>query len=38
MLSQLNNLSGQDANDNEDLSNCKYRDVNYFSNLDQNLN
>ena len=35
--SQLNNLSEKENNDNENLSNCKYRDISYFSNLDVEL-
>ena len=34
---QLNNLSEQDTNDNENLSTCKYRDVSYFSSLGRKL-
>ena len=34
ILCQLNNLSEQDTNGNENLPNCKYRDVSYFSNFD----
>ena len=33
LLCQLNNLSEKENNDNENLSNCKYRDISYFSNL-----
>ena len=32
-LCQLNNLSEQETNSNENLPNCKYRDVSYFSNI-----
>ena len=35
ILCQLNNLSEQDTNNNENLPNCKHRDVSYFSDLDQ---
>ena len=34
---QLNNLSEEETNDNENLHNCKYRDVSYFTNLDMKL-
>ena len=37
LLCQLNNISEQDTNDNENLPNCKYRDVSCFSKLDQKL-
>ena len=33
LLCQLNDLSEKENNDNENLPNCKYRDVGYFSNL-----
>ena len=33
----LNNLSEKENNDNENLPNCTYRDVSYFSNLDVEL-
>ena len=36
-LCQLNNLSEKENNDNENLPNCKYRDISYFSNLDMEL-
>ena len=39
-LSQLNNLSEKEDDDNENLLNtvnCKYRDISYFSNLDVEL-
>ena len=29
----MKNLSDKKANDNENISNCKYRDKSYFSNL-----
>ena len=34
LLCQLNNLSEKENIDNENLSNCKYTDISYFSNLD----
>ena len=34
---QSNNLSNKQSNDNESLSNCKYRDINYIFNLDVKL-
>lgn len=34
ILRQLNYLSEQETNDNENLRNCKNIDVSYFSNLD----
>ena len=37
LLCQLNNLSEKKNIDNENLSNCKYRDISYFSNLDVEL-
>ena len=37
LLRQLNNLSEKENNDNENLPNCKYRDISYFSNLDVEL-
>ena len=37
LLCQLNNLSEKKNIDNERLSNCKYRDISYFSNLDVEL-
>ena len=37
LLCQLNNFSEKENNDNENLPNCKYRDINYFSNLDVEL-
>ena len=33
-LCQLNKLSEKESNDNENLPNCKYRDISHFSNLD----
>ena len=30
----MNYLSEKENNDNENLTNCKYRDISYFSNLD----
>ena len=36
-LCQLNNLSEKENNDNENLPNCKYRDISYFSNLNVEL-
>ena len=33
----MNNLSEKENNDNENLPNCKYRDISYFSNLDGEL-
>ena len=32
LLCQLNNLSEKENNDNENMTNCKYRDKSYFSN------
>ena len=37
LLCQLNNLSEKENIDNENLPNCKYRDISYFSNLDVEL-
>ena len=37
LLCQLNNLSEKKNNDNENLPNCKYRGISYFSNLDVEL-
>ena len=37
-LCQLNNLSEKENHGNENLPNCKYRDISYFSNLDVGLN
>ena len=37
LLCQLNNLSEKENNNNENLPNCKYRDMSYFSNLDVEL-
>ena len=37
LLCQLNNLTEKENNDNENLPNCKYRDISYFSNLDVEL-
>ena len=37
LLCQLSNLSEKENNDNENLPNCKYRDISYFSNLDMEL-
>ena len=36
-LCQLNNLFEKENNDNENLPNCKYRDISYFSNIDVEL-
>ena len=36
-LCQLNNPSEKENNDNENLPNCKYRDISYFANLDVEL-
>ena len=33
----MNNLSEKETNDNENLPNCKYRDISYFSNIDVEL-
>ena len=33
----MNNLSEKETNDNENLPNCKYRDVSYFFNPDVEL-
>ena len=33
----MNNLSEKENNDNENLPNCKYRNISYFSNLDVEL-
>ena len=37
LLCQLNNLSEKENSYNENLPNCKYRDISYFSNLDVEL-
>ena len=37
LLRQLNNLSEKENIDNENLPNCKYRDLSYFSNLEVEL-
>ena len=37
LLCQLNNLSEKENIDNENLPNCKYRYISYFSNLDVEL-
>ena len=37
LLCQLNNLSQKENIDNENLPNCKYRDIRYFCNLDVEL-
>ena len=37
LLYQLNNLSEKENNNNENLPKCKYRDIDYFSNLDVEL-
>ena len=37
LLCQLNNLFEKENIDNENLPNCKYRDISYFSNLDVEL-
>ena len=37
LLCQLNNLSEKENIDNENLPNCEYRDISYFSNLDAEL-
>ena len=37
LLCQLNNIFEKENNDNENLPNCKYRDISYFSNLDVEL-
>ena len=36
-LCQLNNLFEKENNDNENLPNCKYRDISYFFNIDVEL-
>ena len=37
LFCQLHNLSEKRNIDNENLPNCKYRDISYFSNLDVEL-
>ena len=37
LLCQLNTLSEKEKIDNENLANCKYRDINYFCSLDVKL-
>ena len=37
LLCQLNNLSEKENIDNENLPNCKYRDISYFPYLDVEL-
>ena len=36
-LCQLNNLSEKENSNSENLPDCKYRDVSYFSNFDAKL-